>query len=285
MVEQELNTIKTIFITGATGKVGSRLVQRLIGWGYKVRALVRETSNTAFLKNLGAELVIGNLLNPEMFKGALVNVDAVIHLATFYEGATDEQSRIANINGTEILAKSSIESRVRHFIFTSSNRVYGANRNKLVTENDATQPSDNKFALAKVEIENLLQQIFKNSNISLCILRLSLVYGEGDAHLKETISFLSNWQPAKRVQMVHHADIAQAVKLSLAQNAKGIYNVTDDAPITISELRYLHGVPDTADGQISDNWEMIVSNRKIRTQLGFKPIYPTFYSAYDAGSL
>jgi nucleoside-diphosphate-sugar epimerase len=278
------NSIK-ILATGATGKVGIRLIPRLVQWGYKVRALVRETSNTTSLKDVGVELFVGELLNPYSLKAALKDADVVIHLATFYKGATEEQSRTANIEGTEILARASIEAGIKQFIFASSNRVYGNRRGKMVSENDPTNPSENKFAIAKVEAENLLTNVFDNTDTAFCTLRLSLVYGDNDSHLEETIPFLSDWQPAKRVQIVHHADVAQAIKLSLSQNAKGIYNVTDDAPLSISELRSLYDMPDTADGQVCDPWEMIVSNRKIREQLGFRPIYPTFYSAYDAGTL
>ncbi len=285
MIQKHVDNSIKILVTGATGKVGSRLTQWLVLWRYKVRALVRENSNASFLKDLGVELAVGDLLNPESLKAALEGIDVVIHLATHYKGATERQSRMANINGTKILAKSAIEAGVLHFIFTSSNRVYGSNRGKIVTEDDPTQASGNKFGLSKVETEDLLLQLFESSTSTLCILRLSLAYGDGDPHLKETILLLSDWQPAKRVQLVHHADIAQAVKLSIVQKAQGIYNVTDDAPLTISELRNLHGLPNTADGQVADPWEMIVSNRKIREQLGFRPIYPTFYSAYDAGSL
>ena len=278
------NSMK-ILVTGATGKVGSRLVPRLVQWGCIVRALVREPNNASFLISSGAELVVGDLLKPESLTAALKDIDVVIHLATFFKGATEEQSRMANMDGTEILATASIEAGVKNFIFASSNRVYGTSRGKLITENDPTKPSGNKFAVAKVEVENLLIKLFENHNSAFCILRLSLVYGDGDLHLKETLPELNDWPPAKRIQMVHHEDIAQAVKLSISQNATGIYNVTDDAPLSISELRQLHNLPDTPNGPVSDPWEMIVSNMKIREKLDFRPIYPTFYSARDAGVL
>jgi len=284
-MKDTLNNSTHILVTGATGKVGSRLVPRLVQWGYQVRALVRASNEAVSLRASGVELSVGDLLNPESFKIALKDIDVVIHLATFYKGATEEESRMANIDGTEMLASASIEAGVRQFIFSSSNRLYGADRGKQVTENDPVKPWGNKFALAKVEAENALTRVFENSRVTLCMLRLALVYGDGDPHLRETIPELQDWPPAKRLQMVHHADIAQAVKLSISQNATGIFNVADDAPLTISELRQLYGVQDTPDGQIADPWEMVVSTWKIREQLGFRPIYATFYSAHDAGAL
>lgn len=276
---------KKILVTGATGKVGSRLIPRLLQLGYDVRALVREVSNASFLISLGAELAVGDLLDSNSLTLALNDVDIVIHLATFYKGATEDQSKMANIDGTKILAIASIEAGVKQFIFTSANRVYGNNRGKRVTENDPTSPAGNKFAVAKIEIENLLSNVLKNEDIIFCTLRLPLIYGDNDTHLKETIPMLNDWSPAKRIQLVHHADVAQAIKLAIILKASGVFNITDDAPITISELRQLYNFPDTPDELVSDSWEMIVSNWKIREQLGFRPIYSTFYTAVDAGTL
>lgn len=276
---------KKILVTGATGKAGSRLVPRLARRGYKVRALVRDISVVNTAADLGVELVKGDLLNPSTLTKAVEGIDIVIHLASFYKGATEEQCNRANIAGTEALAKAAINAGVKQFIFSSSNRVYGTNRGKLVTENDPTQPSGNRFAVAKVSIENTLAKLMSGKDIALCILRLPLLYGDNDRHLNETLAELNNWPPSKRLQMLHHSDLALAINLCIARNAGGIFNVTDDAPLTIGELRSLHGLPGTPGAEIPDPWEMLASNLKIREQLGFRPIYPTFYSARDAGQL
>ncbi|WDF54237.1 NAD-dependent epimerase/dehydratase family protein [Mucilaginibacter sp. KACC 22063] len=282
--QQNQNTLK-VLITGATGKIGSRLTPRLLQWGYTIRALVRDAGGASALRSIGVETVTGNLLDPDSLKNAVQGMDVVIHLATFYQGATEDQSRSANLNGTAALARAAIDTGVRQFIFASSNRVYGAGRGKMVRETDPVEPGNNRFAVAKVAAEDLLIQLFEDQAASLCILRLSLTYGEGDTHLKETIPALKDWPQAKRMQMVHHADIAQAIKRCIVQRAKGIYNVTDDAPLSIAELRELHQLPSGSEAPVVDPWEMMVSNRKIREELGYRPCYPTFYSAYDAGTL
>lgn len=279
------NTAKKILVTGATGKAGCRLVCRLAMRGFTIRALVRDTSVVTTAADLGVELVAGDLLEPATLTAAVAGVDVVIHLASFYKGATQQQSDRANIAGTGALAKAAMQAGVKQFIFSSSNRVYGVNRGKLVTENDPTQPSGNRFAVAKVVIENMLAKLVDSDDIALCILRLPLLYGDNDYHLKETLGELSNWPPSKRLQLLHHADLAQAVNLCIARNAAGIFNVTDDAPLTIGELRDLYNLPATPDALVPDPWEMLASNLKIREQLGFRPIYPTFYTARDAGQL
>jgi nucleoside-diphosphate-sugar epimerase len=278
---------KNVLVTGATGKIGSRLTPRLIRWGYQVRvlALEEEIEKISSLKSLGAEAVIGNILNPEAVRTVLKDIGIVIHLASLSPVAEEEDMRKVNLSAAEIIARTSVEAGVKHFIFASSNRVYGTQRGKQVTENDKIEPAKNKFAISKMEVEDLLTRLFKNTDITLCIFRFALVYGDGDSHLMQTINELIEWAPAKRLQMVHHADIAQAMKLSISQRAHGIYNLTDDAPLTISELRELFKLPDTLDAPVSDLWDMIASNLKIREELGFRPVFPTFYSARDAGAL
>ena len=51
------NQSAKILVTGASGKIGSRLVTRLINWGFTVKALVRSAESSVFLQSIGAELL------------------------------------------------------------------------------------------------------------------------------------------------------------------------------------------------------------------------------------
>jgi len=65
-----------------------------------------------------------------------------------------------------------------------------------------------------------------------------------------------------------------------------IYNVADDTPITTHELLSLHNQPVPTDfPPLDDPWDGIVDTLKIRDELGYRPLYPSFYSARDAGAL
>jgi len=132
--------------------------------------------------------------------------------------------------------------------------------------------------------ERALAQFYQDHRSDLCILRLAFVYGEGDPHLQEAINFTRAWPPTKRMQMVHHADVAQAIMLSLDQPQAGgqIYNVADDLPLPISEIRERNELtPSDAAGAavVADPWEGIVDTTKIKNELGFRPIYPSLHEA------
>jgi nucleoside-diphosphate-sugar epimerase len=90
--------------------------------------------------------------------------------------------------------------------------------------------------------------------------------------------------------LAHHADVRQGLVRAL--RAKGVdgvtFNVADDAPVTAVELHDLNGepVPDEAASRpLEHAWAGIVDTGLARARLGFRPIFPSVYSARGAGAL
>ena len=100
-----------------------------------------------------------------------------------------------------------------------------------------------------------------------------------------------NWNPLKKLSMVHHEDVSQALLLAAGTPGIGgrIYNVADDNPITIGELYKLYGGPEqvpTKDGWLMSNlWELTVDTERIKNELNFHPQYTSIYIAKDMGAL
>jgi nucleoside-diphosphate-sugar epimerase len=279
-----------ILVTGATGKVGSHLIPRLLAQGFEVRALVRPGPNTQKLHELGAELVETDLLRPESLDSAMERVKAVVHLAAFFRG-TPEQSREVNLRGTERLATAARRAGVQRFVFVSTGTVYPPGLNRPAAESDSPGPTapSSPYAASKVEAEAKLREINRDGALGLCILRFGMVYGEGDRHVWEVADRTLDWNPARRLHPLHHADVAQAVLrvISGGKTSGPVYNIADDAPITLLEMMRLARVPEPSAERFAlpfDPWEELMDTRRAREELGFRPLYPSCYSAVDAGA-
>ncbi|MFC4810137.1 NAD-dependent epimerase/dehydratase family protein [Paenibacillus sp. GCM10023250] len=278
-----------VFVTGSTGKVGSRFVPRLLLRGHHVKVLVREAAKADGLRSQGAEVIEGDLLSPVSYRDALAGIDAVVHLAAQFRGVDEATTRAANIDGSIALGRAALQAGVPRFVFSSTNRVYGSGRRSRPNREDDELKPAFAYPQSKAEAEAALLRLHREEGLGLRIIRLPFVYGEQDPHIEEIIPHLRNWHPAKRFHMAHHADVGQSLMLAVSANGIDgrIYNVADDAPISVAELLQLHHSDSTAEAlqQEVDHWDMIVDTTRIRNELHYRPIYPSFYTARDAGAI
>src|SRR4051794_8051643 len=223
-----------ILVTGATGKVGSRLSKRLAQRGDHVRALVRDPKRAADLREHRIELAEGDLLDKGSLAAAVRDVDAVVHCAAFFRGATDEQAHAVNDLGTQHLASAARAASVKRFVFTSTGLVYGPNGGRLAREDDACAPLDG-YPASKLPAERFLLAI---EGLDVRVLRLPFVYGDGDPHIEEALPMMRGFPPAQRMSIAHHADVAEAVArvLDAVSPAYRVYNVVDDEAPDLATL-------------------------------------------------
>jgi nucleoside-diphosphate-sugar epimerase len=276
----------TVLITGATGRVGSRLVPRLLSDGQDVRVLIRDAERGRLLRESGADVILGDLRETEVVRRAVQGVDAVVHLAISPRGISKRDATAIDQVATVGLARSALNAGVKRFVFISTSLVYCPGRGRPYRESDQIGPNG-AYAESKTAAERGLQELNLDQGLGLCILRLGFVYGEGDPHLSESLAWARLRPAHKRLHMVHHADLGQAAIRALHADDVGAFNVADDAPITAAELFELNDEPlpgDLDDNPLGDPWEGIVNNSKIR-RLGFRPIYPSVYVARDDGAL
>jgi len=268
-----------ILVTGATGKVGSRLSKRLAQRGDRVRALVRDVKRAEDLRQAGIELAPGDLLDPDSLVAAVRDVDAVVHCAAFFRGATPEQAQAVNDLGSQHLAKAARAATVTRFIFTSTGLVYGPTAGRLAREDDVCAPTA-AYPVSKLAAERFLLGL---EGLDVRVLRLPFVYGDGDPHIEEAIPMLRRFPPAQRQSVAHHADVAQAVAclLDAPSPAHRIYNVVDDEAPSLSTLFAAVGAPppDGSDPESARAFDTLLDGRRIRADLGFKPQFPRLDAA------
>jgi nucleoside-diphosphate-sugar epimerase len=273
-----------ILVTGATGKVGSRLSQRLARRGHQVRALARDPTRAVALREAGIELAEGDLLKVDSLDAALRGVQAVVHCAAFFRGATPEQAHAVNDLGTQHLATAARAASVERFIFTSTGLVYGSNGGRLADEDDPCAPTA-AYPVSKLAAERFLLAL---EGLDVRVLRLPFVYGDGDPHIAEAIPMLRGFSPTQRMSIGHHVDVAQAVARLLDHPAPPhrIYNVVDDEAPDLATLFASVGAspPDGSNAESGRVFDTLLSGRRIREDLGFKPEYPRLADAIAAGA-
>jgi dihydroflavonol-4-reductase len=111
-----------VFLTGATGFIGSHVAHELSRRGAVLRILVRPSSRLENLRGLAAETVTGDLLQVDALRNAIAGCDAVMHVAADYRlWVTDPQTmRATNVTGTRELLRTARETHVRRVVYTSS---------------------------------------------------------------------------------------------------------------------------------------------------------------------
>jgi dihydroflavonol-4-reductase len=134
-----------VFLTGATGFVGSHVARELIAQGAEARLLVRKTSSLTNLEGLKAETVTGDLLEPESLRSGIRGCDAVMHVAADYRlWVRDPQTMYrANVDGTRELLRIAREEGVRRTVYTSSVATMGFKTDgTIVDENTPVSLAD-----------------------------------------------------------------------------------------------------------------------------------------------
>jgi dihydroflavonol-4-reductase len=114
-----------IFVTGATGFLGSHVARVLADEGADLRLLVRPNARTDNIEGLRAERVTGDLLDPDSLKKAMAGCEFVFHVAADYRLWTPAAKDVdvmyrSNVEGTKAIIRAAQESGVRRVVYTSS---------------------------------------------------------------------------------------------------------------------------------------------------------------------
>ena len=171
-------------VTGATGFVGTRLVERLLADGVQVVVAGRRRPA------MGHPGCVAEFLNfdlsrvTELHPSALTGVDCIYHLAArvhvMRPGAVDEQQfNELNVRATQRLAATAVQAGVRRFVYLSSIKVNGERTaNRPFTALDEPAPED-AYGRSKLAAEQALKVLAKQAGLQVIIVRPPLVYGPG----------------------------------------------------------------------------------------------------------
>jgi dihydroflavonol-4-reductase len=218
-----------VFLTGATGFVGSHVAQALHDAGASLRLLTRKNSRTDHLEGLGAEFVQGDLLQAKHLKTALAGCDALVHVAADYRlwVSNPDTMYAANVEGTRALLHLARENRVRRIVYTSSVATMGFRTDgTIVTEKSPVSVDDmvghykrSKFLAEQAAIEAA------RSGMQVMVLNPTTPIGANDAKPTPTgriiVDFLNRNFPAYVDTGLNFVDVKAVAQMHVAALEKG----------------------------------------------------------------
>jgi len=171
------------FVTGATGMIGSHLARRLLDEGWRVRALVRPTSDVALLTEWGVDLVEGDVCDPAgAMTPHLEDADYVFHCAALVsDWARLEDMVRVNVEGTRHLAEAAIAcGRLRRFVYLSSMIVFGMQAQRDLDETAPVIHTGENYNVTKIRAEEVVQRFVRERGLKAVVIRPPYVYGPRD---------------------------------------------------------------------------------------------------------
>ena len=235
----------SILVTGATGFIGSQITRQLVEKGEDVRVLLRNTSNTANIKDLEVEKVYGDILDKDSLKSAIKGCNTLYHTAgyvSFKKSDYDKMNNI-NVNGSRNILSAAKEEGVGRVLFTSSVAALGPSKpGELIDENNEFRIFDenigyinSKYLAEKIALE------FSKEGLPVTILNPSVVIGPGDIYLSSSGSVL--WYCKKKfpgymdgtLNLVDVEDVARGHLLAEEKGKVGERYILGNANLTVKE--------------------------------------------------
>jgi len=301
-----------VFVAGATGAIGRRLVPRLIAHGHQVSATTRSPAKVELLRGLGAEALVVDALDATALAEAVARAepDAIIHQLTAITGSPDLRhfdrwfsgTNTLRTLGTQHLLAAARASGVRRVIAQSytgwTNRREGS---AVKSEDDGFDPSPPKEQTETLAAIRFLEQAVLAAPSDGLVMRYGNFYGPGDS---DTLVALVRRRQLPIIgsgdgvwSWIHLDDAADATVAALESGLRGVYNVTDDEPARVAEWlpylaelvgakRPLH-LPIWAGrlvaGEVATRWMTQArgsSNAKLRAALPWRPNWPSWRQGF-----
>jgi nucleoside-diphosphate-sugar epimerase len=289
-----------IFLTGATGVIGRRLVPQLVSDHHEVSAVARTAGKGALLERLGARPVIVDLFDGTSIARALAGHDTAVNLAThiphssakmLLPGTWRENDRIRRIT-SGLLVDTALAKGVGRIIQESFAPVYAAQGDAWITEESPLQPA--RYNRTVIDAEQAAERFSRGGGTGI-VLRFAGFYGPDSTQFGDMLQSIRRGtiplpgDPDAFFSFISHDDAATAVRAALTLPS-GTYNVADDEPVTRrvlgDTLAALLGVkpprplPRWITRLLGSLGELMsrsqrISNRKLRDSSDWRPRYPS----------
>jgi UDP-glucose 4-epimerase len=280
----------TVLVTGGSGLIGKKTVEKLLKEGYRVISLQRSDSIISGVESLRYDACEDDW---HSIIPKLNDISAIVHLGGVIEtGANEFQKdliRKVNIEYSENLINYALNRGVSRFVFASTLSFTKLPLPSMILENSELEPTT-FYAESKKYIEDQITQCATNSALGFNILRISSPISESLGELHNTV--VKKWvEKARRGEtlqvyggglrsqdFVNTEDVAEAVSLCLKNSTDGVFNIASGNTISMIDLAKRisrkFGVDyELVEGTIADELKWQVSVGKAKDELGFVPKY------------
>jgi dihydroflavonol-4-reductase len=241
-----------IFITGATGFVGSHLIRRLSKTNHRIICLVRETSKTDHLQGRNVTLKLGDVREKKSVLDGILGCQWVVHLAGVYS-FWEPESRIyyeVNVEGTRNVMECALEVDVSKVIHLSTYGAFGIQKDWPYTEENSPNPNQTcKYTESKYLSDLIVWDLYNSKGLPVTVLHPANILGPGDD--KATSEYIKNIIDKKfpfrvledhYLSCVHVGDVIEAIIKSLnKKDSIGEKYLIADRYITFKEFNEMIG--------------------------------------------
>ncbi len=300
-----------VFVAGASGVIGSRLVPQLIERGHEVIGSARSSDRAARLRELGAEPMALDLLDAEAVHKAVrqARPDAIVHQATALTGLSDfkhfdrsfAQTNRLRTSGADNLLAAAREAGVGRFVAQSNaNHRYAREGGPVKSEGDPLDP--NPVAAMRESVAAMDHVDRAVTGAGGIALRYGIFYGDPDDGLVAAVQarkFPVVGDGAGVWSWIHLDDAAAATVLALEHDGPAVYNIVNDEPsptrVWLPELARIVGArppqrfPRLLARLIAGEAPVVMatesrgsSNAKAKRELGWTPRYPSWRQGFAA---
>ena len=219
----------TVFLTGATGFVGGHVARACAKAGMHLRLLTRTTSNTASLEGLAADMVVGDLQQPEALRSALSGCDVLMHIAADYRlwVPHPEEMYRTNVDGTRKLLQMARDCGVSRVVYTSSVATMGFRSDGTIVDESTPVTEANMIGHYKrskfLAEQSAIQAAQAGQHVM--ILNPTTPIGPGDRKPTPTgriiVDFLNRRFPAYVDTGLNLVDVDEVARMHLAVLERG----------------------------------------------------------------